>query len=144
LAKKTPFAKGLSVPEAVRLECKLDEKLSEFVQSSAKGDYDRVELVDKVPAKSSGKVLVMQITGLTGTGGGAWTGPKFVTVEGTLWQDGKVAGNFRGTRYSSGGAWGGYKGTCAILGRCVKALGKDVAEWTKNPTRDAVLGDARK
>ena len=142
--KKIPYAKGLNVPLAIKAECQLDEKVPEFVQSYAKDDYSKIDLAGKASTKSSGRVLVMQITDISNLGGGAWTGPKFVTIEGTLWQDGKVAGNFRGTRYSSGGAWGGYKGTCAILGRCAKALGKDVADWMNNPTKDALLGDAKK
>jgi len=35
----------------------------------------------------------------------------------------------------------GFKGTCSIMGRCVKALGRDVAEWLQSPSKGAVLGD---
>jgi hypothetical protein len=54
---------------------------------------------------------------------------------------GKLLGDFKARRYPGGGMFGGYKGTCAILGRSVKALGKDVAEWLAHPTSQAVLGD---
>lgn len=144
LEKKAPFAKGLSVPDAVRAECGLEQKVPEFVQEFAKKGFDNVVLADSVSAKTAGKALSMKIVDITGTGGGAWSGPKHVTIEGTLWQDGKVAGTFRASRYSGGGAFGGYKGTCAILGRCVKALGKDVATWAIAPSMDAALGDAKK
>ncbi len=40
-----------------------------------------------------------------------------------------------------GGFMGAYKGTCALLGRCTKTLGKDIAEWLKNPVNNATLGD---
>ncbi|WP_221894969.1 hypothetical protein [Bathymodiolus japonicus methanotrophic gill symbiont] len=39
------------------------------------------------------------------------------------------------------GFMGAYKGTCALLGRCTKALGKDIAEWLNNPVGGASLGD---
>jgi hypothetical protein len=62
-------------------------------------------------------------------------------VKGSLNQKGKMLGDFKARRYSGGGMFCGYKGTCAILGRCVKALGKDVVEWLAQPTSRAVLGD---
>ena len=38
-------------------------------------------------------------------------------------------------------AFATFKGTCSILGRCVKALGRDVSEWLQHPSERAVLGD---
>jgi hypothetical protein len=38
---------------------------------------------------------------------------------------------------------GGVRGTCATLGRCAQAIGRDVAAWLTAPTLDAELGDAR-
>ena len=46
-------------------------------------------------------------------------------------------------RGGGGGAFGGYKGTCAILGRCVQAIGKDVGGWLLAPSMNAKLGDAK-
>jgi len=34
-----------------------------------------------------------------------------------------------------------YKGTCSIVGRCAKSIGKDISNWLENPTDDASLGD---
>jgi hypothetical protein len=65
-----------------------------------------------------------------------------VTVEGELVENGEVIGSFTASRYSSGGAFGGFKGTCAILGRCIQSIGKDIAAWLKNPTMNAMLGNA--
>ena len=142
LQKKASYSKDLSVPSAVKAECGLENKVVEFVQSSASGNFDKVVLVND-PEKSAGKSLAMKITGIAGTGGGAYTGAKFITVDGTLRENGKVTGTFRATRYSSGGAFGGYKGTCAILGRCAKAIGSDVAKWLAEPSMNAKLGDAK-
>ena len=144
LEKKAPYTKGLNVPEAVRAECALEQKVPQYVEEFAKKGFDKVVMADTVNIKAAGKVLSMKITDITGTGGGAWSGPKHVNLEGTLWQNGKVVGTFRASRFSGGGAFGGYKGTCAILGRCVKALGKDVATWAEAPSMNAALGDAKK
>ena len=110
VAKQAPYAQSMSVPDAVRAECNLPNRVSEFVKEYADKSYDKVTLADNVSASTPGQALSMKIVGLTGTGGGAF---------------------------------GGYKGTCAILGRCVKAIGKDVGEWLLAPKMNAKLGDAK-
>lgn len=142
LQSKVPFAKDTIVPGAVRTECKLPEKTAVYVQQYAGKGMD-VKVVDKVSSKTPGKVLVMQITGVMGAGGGAWSGAKSVTTEGTLYNNGKKVGSFKAARYSGGGAFGGYKGTCSILGRCIKAIGKDVGVWLQAPAMNSRLGDMR-
>lgn len=143
ISKQASYAPQMSVPDAVRAECNLPIRVTEFVKEYADKNYDSVILADNVSANTSGQALSMKIVGMTGTGGGAWSGPKHVTVEGTLWENGKVKGTFTATRYSGGGAFGGYKGTCAILGRCAKAIGKDVGEWLLAPGMNTKLGDAK-
>ncbi len=142
LQKKAPYEKGLAVPGAVKAECGLEQKVVEFTQSAAGHDFDKIVLVNDA-ANSGGKSLAMKITGITGTAGGPYTGAKFLAIDGVLREGGKVTGTFHATRYSGGGAFAGYKGTCAILGRCAKALGNDVAKWLKEPTMNAKLGDAK-
>lgn len=143
ISKQAPFAQQVNVTDAVRAECKLPEKVSEFVKEFADKSYDKVVLADNVSTKTPGQALSMKIVGVTGFGGGAFSGAKHVTVEGTLWENGKVKGTFTAMRYSGGGAFGAYKGTCAILGRCVKAIGKDVGGWLLAPSMNAKLGDAK-
>jgi hypothetical protein len=62
-------------------------------------------------------------------------------VRGKLYQDGKEIGAFTGRRNSMGGAFGGFKGSCSVLGRTVKALGKDIAQWLVQPAKGSQLGD---
>ena len=138
--KLIPFAQNVSVTQAVRAECDLNGTLSEFVQSEGRNYGTNVIAVDTV-ANKKGRVLTMKITNVMGAGGGAWSGAKSVSVEGELSENGKVIGSFRGSRYSGGGVFGGFKGTCSILGRCVKALGSDIAGWLKSPVMNASLGD---
>ena len=140
IPKKVPFAKGTSVPDAVVAECQLPEKTSQFVQEFASKSME-VKMADNVSSSTPGKALTMQITEVKGTAGGAWSGAKAVAAEGTLYDNGKAIGSFKVIRHSGGGAFGGYKGTCSILGRCAKAVGKDVAEWLQSPTQNAKLGE---
>jgi hypothetical protein len=141
--KRAPFEKGLHVPDAVRAECDLETNVPKFVQEYAEKTHDKVNLVDQVGKGTAGQALSMKIVDIYGAGGGAWSGAKHLAVEGTLWENGKVKGTFRAVRYSGGGMWGGYKGTCSILGRCAKAIGKDVAGWLESPGMDSRLGDAK-
>lgn len=139
--KLMPYKKNLPVPKAVRVKCRLPEKLSIFVQKYSKKAAD-INVIDGSLKGVKGKVLDIKIINVHGPGGGAYTGAKYVAIEGKLIENGKVKSSFIGARYSGGGFYGGFKGTCSILGRCVKALGKDVGKWLRDPKDGARLGDA--
>ncbi len=66
---------------------------------------------------------------------------KFTRVDGTLYESGRAVASFKGRRNSMGGAFGGFKGPCSVLGRTVKVLGQDIATWLKRPVDGARLGD---
>jgi hypothetical protein len=142
MPSKVAYARTASVPQAVINECGLPEKLAMFIHENAAGHFDQLIMDDgtRKPARGA-KVLKVEITDVMGTGGGAWSGAKAVGIKGTLSQNGKVLGNFTARRYSGGGAFGGFKGTCAILGRCVKTLGQDVSRFLASPAQGMHLGD---
>jgi hypothetical protein len=127
--EKIAFDKAVHVPDAVRKECGLETSIPKYVKASSSG----------VPGAKS---VDMKITALLATGGGAFSGPKSVTVTGTVREGGKVTGTFVARRNASAGAFGG-GGTCAMLDRCAKAIGSDIATWLKAPSKDARLGDAK-
>jgi len=131
-----PFAENTNVPAAVRNECQLGEKVSAFLTESAPN-------VEVSTGPEQTRYLSMAITEVYAAGGGAWSGPKWMTVTGTLKENGQAVASFRAKRFSTGGAFGGFKGTCSIIGRCTKAIAQDIAEWLKNPVDGAELGDAR-
>ena len=143
LQKTAPFEEGLAVSEAVKKECQLETKIIDFAEEFAKGDFDKIDMMDSVSESTPGKAVKIVITDVAGAKGGIYSGPKYVAIKATLWQDGKVAGTLSSRRSTGGGAFGGYKGTCSLLGRCAKALGKDVATWLKKPSMNERMGEAR-
>lgn len=140
MIKPVVFNKDSYVREAVKNECQLTEKLTQFIEENAASQYANI-LTDSNSTQRNAQVLSVTIEEVQGGGGGAWSGAKVVMVKGVLTKNGRTLGDFKARRYSGGGMFGAYKGTCAILGRCVRTLGKDIANWLRNPTSKAVLGD---
>ena len=138
IPKAVPFDDTIEVPPAVRRECKLPEKTASFIKKYGKKNVEFVE-----SPNGEGQYLEMSITEVHALGGGAFSGPKWMEVTGHLMENGSRVASFRAKRFSTGGAFAEFKGTCAIIGRCTKAIGKDIARWLKNPVDGAALGDAR-
>lgn len=135
--RTVPFAKEARVPEKVQNECDLETRVPAYLDQYSAD----VELVDG-DLGTSGRILELHIGDVHGPGGGAFSGPKWMTVTGVLRENGREVSSFTAKRYSGGGAFGTYKGTCSILARCAKAIGKDIAGWLRNPQKGARLGDA--
>jgi hypothetical protein len=135
IPKVVPYAPGLVVSDGVRNECQVGEKLSAYVQSAAKN-------AKPSDTPNVGRYVDMTITEVLAFRGG-WSGPKSITVAGSLLKNGAKVATFRAQRFSTGGIWGPMKGTCAIVARCTKAIAKDIADWLKNPVDGAQLGDAK-
>ena len=138
--RSIPFASTAQVPPAVKEQCQLQTKVPEFLSQAAGAN---VQLVDGALNRKVGRVLEWVISEVHAPGGGAFSGPKWLTVKGELFDRGKQIGSFRAKRFTTGGAFGAFKGTCSIIGRCSKAVGEDIAKWLAAPTQNAEIGDAR-
>jgi len=137
-----PYSKGSAIKKAIKLDCtELQAKLSTFIRNYSASNGIGVVQKKKVSKKDKGKVLVVEITDAVSSGNAFIGHRKAVTVNGTLYNNGKNIGNFRGMRQSGGGFMGGFKGSCSVLGRTVKALGSDIGTWLTQPTEGAMLGD---
>ena len=133
---EVPVDPATVVPAAFA-ECPTGAQVASFLQKGSR----RVE-IGQVP--SDGHYIDMAITEVHMPGGGAWSGPKWLEVMGTLHEgDGDVVASFRAKRFSTGGAFGVFKGNCSIIGRTARAIGEDIAGWLRNPVDGAELGDAR-
>lgn len=142
MIRQVPYAENAEIAENVRRECvQIQTQLAEFTQQFAERNGIRVELADWVEKEDPGRVLMVRIDDAVSMGN-AFTGHlKFTRISGELYQDGEQVAGFRARRNSGGGAFAGYKGSCSVLGRTVRTLGRDIADWLDNPRDGARLGD---
>lgn len=135
-----PFADDRSIQRKVREECtQLNTQLPQFVLEFAPASNVEVRVGDA--SADSGRVLRMVITQAISQGNAFIGHAKSSSVRGDLYEDGRHVAGFDATRNSMGGAFAGYKGSCSVLGRTMRAMGRDIAQWLANPVDGAELGD---
>jgi len=134
-----PYAPMAPVAANIKAECTIDQQLSEFIVASAQ--EIGVNIVVKDNIEKNDIQLKVEIVDAVSRGGAFRGHNKYVTISGALVQGGKQYQSFKAARISGGGFWGAYKSSCAVLGRTVKALGKDVGMWLANPIDGTKLGD---
>lgn len=137
-----PYAADAKIAQNIRNECtKIGSQLAEFTQQFGKKSGVEVALVENLDTAQAGRVLQVEITEAVSMGNAFMGHHKYSAARGTLFENGKVIASFEARRQSMGGAFAGYKGSCSVLGRTVKAMGKDIAQWLKAPNDKALLGD---
>jgi hypothetical protein len=141
--RPAPLAEDNEIAGNIKRECELGDKLSHYIAEFGRAGGHEVRFVAPDAKPGNGRFLAVEIRDAVSTGNAFIGHRKSTTVRGKLYDGGKVIGSFRGRRDSMGGAFGGYKGSCSVLGRTVKALGKDIAEWMTAPSMDADLGDLK-
>jgi len=141
VAKPVPYAEDNDIAGNIKRECRINEQLSDYIKQFAPAGKDIAFYDGEAP--DAGTVLDVEIRDAVSSGNAFVGHRKYVSVRGKLVEDGKVVGSFKGRRDSMGGMFAGYKGSCSVLGRTVKALGKDIGEWLAAPTMDADLGDLK-
>ncbi|WP_230461614.1 hypothetical protein [Burkholderia ubonensis] len=129
------YAPDAGVVQRVKDECHIEDMLTRHVGDVLRkinrgGDGTVASQADAGDAK----VLRLQITHVLGVGGGAWSGPKATTVTADLIEGGKVTRHTKINRWSVGGVWGAFKGTCSILERTTVVIGRDLGRWARNPS----------
>jgi hypothetical protein len=141
VASTAPFADPNSIAENVKVECGLPkEQIDQLLYDTREAGIP-VEVNDEAVAANRGRVLVIEITRAISKGTGYLGHNKEVAIRGRLLDDGTEIASFEGMRGSRGGFWGQYMGACAVMHRCQDTLGGDVAEWLKNPTKGARIGE---
>jgi hypothetical protein len=141
MARTVPYSADAEVSQKIRSECvKLQDQLADFVREYGAEQGVQVELLPST-AGVGGRVLEVEIVDAVSMGNAFIGHQKYARVDGRLLDGGAVVGSFKGRRNSMGGAFGGYKGSCSVLGRTMKALGQDIAGWLGNPVDGARLGD---
>lgn len=136
-----PFNKGARIAGNIKRECDLQDKLSKYITAYSLGEGVGVIRKSRTSKRGKGKNLVVTITEAVSSGNAFIGHRKFTSIKGALYNNGKRQGSFTAARLSGGGAFAGFKGSCDVLGRTVKILGRDVSLWLKNPVDGAHLGD---
>lgn len=128
------YAAGAGVVERVKDECHIDDMLTRHVGEALR----RLNRTGEGTIEANGvagdaEILKLQITYVMGVGGGAWTGPKAISLSADLIDNGQVVRHTKFKRWSVGGMWGAFKGTCSILDRTAVVISKDLSRWVHNP-----------
>ena len=118
-----------SVPEKVREECRLDYQLQSEI-SNALVRYFKSG--SGTTTSTDGQVVRVSITYVLGPAAGAFSGPKSITILAELLNNGKVERSAKLHRTSV--SVNIFKGTCSILDKDARVLGKDVVKWIENPS----------
>jgi hypothetical protein len=122
---------GTAIADKVKAECGLGETQTEAVLKhlGAAGIAAQAAGSDAVPAK--GRFLQLRIESAISGGNGFVGHHKQVTTSARLFENGKEIAQTTQSRDSTGGMFGGYKGSCNVLRRCALVVGKDIAAWVK-------------
>ncbi len=136
-----PYAKDNDIAQNIKDECQLPSKLSKFIKIYAEKKDINVNDKPSVSKDDPGGVLIVEITDAVSSGNAFIGHRKFAKIKGELYKDGQLVGSFVGKRHSGGGYGGGWKGSCGVLGRTVKALGKDISKFLVKPKMDAKIGE---
>lgn len=142
------FAQTIKIPEKASYydakiiapnivnECvDLGDKLSTFTKSYGDAQGFTIQPTADFDQTDAGYNLNIEMTNAL-SAGNAWMGhAKSVSIAIALYKDGKAIAEETLSRNSGGGFGAGFKGSCDVLGRCTKALGKDIAKvltrWKK-------------
>jgi hypothetical protein len=141
IRQDVPYLDTKTIDRTILAECQLPEQGAELLEKAARRAGFNVVRNDDAVKSGKGRVLEVEITGAVSRGNPFTGHRKQVNVRGRLIEDGKEIGDFSGYRHSMGGAFAGFKGSCAVLGRCLDALTGDIAHWLRNPGKGSRVGD---
>lgn len=133
IAKVIPYQSD-DVGSANVRQCNWNQRLSYQIASQSSGQIvATTEDLTGLP----GRTLRMTITRAHTAGGGSISGPKWGRVEGQLWEDGTMIGNFSIKRASNRPFT---LSTCSPLEKIADVLAEDITAWLKHPTLDPNAG----
>ncbi len=127
-----PYSEDNRVAHNILTECtELGSKLTTFLVKFAKKKGIEVTPVAALSKDDAGRNLVIEITDAVSRGNAFIGHQKYMEARAELFVDGVSKGEKTYHRDSMGGFGAGYKGSCSVLGRNSKALGKDFSVWLK-------------
>jgi hypothetical protein len=118
------------IENSIKAECTdITSKIGTFTKSYAKEKGMKVKLSKNVKKGAKGNNLVIEILNAVSKGNAFIGHQKFILIHASLYKDGRLVDDIKLQRDSSGGFAAGFKGSCSVLGRCAKAIGKDLSLW---------------
>lgn len=130
------YTDDASVDPTIKADCQIEEMVARDVGKQLAEENKGEGTIDAKADQSNKTVLHLGISYVMGANGGGWTGPKAITVKPRLVENGKVIREGRMTRWSTGGVFAAFKGTCSILRRCSKQIAEDMVDWINDPNYD--------
>jgi len=141
VGKTAPYTDTSTIKPAIVNECDLPAAQIKLLKEQATAAGVNVLEDESAVAANKGRVLQVEIFNALSQGNAFIGHGKQVTLKGKLFENGKEIGNFTAVRGSMGGAFAGYKSSCAVLHRCQTTLAKDILTWLKNPAKDSRIGE---
>jgi hypothetical protein len=136
IPESVPYAADAKVKDAIKTECDLGRGLSRSLSHYAHEFDISTEVAPATSEITPGRALTLAIVSADGKPGGRWTGGKTVTVEGKLYEQGKVVGSFTARRVTKTG----YR-LCEALDKDVRVIGVDILKWLREPKMNSSLGN---
>lgn len=140
ISSEMRYTDASAIDAAVRNECQLTQQGAQLLLTAMRGAGFEATVDDQAVKGAKGRVLIVEISNVV-SGRVGMSHSKQVQVRGRLMEDGKEVGSFQGKRSSGGGAFGLYKSSCAVLGRCLETLSKDITAWLRNPGKSNRVGE---
>ncbi len=118
------------IPTAVKNQCAVETSIGAHAMAAIAKRLDpALQSVASPEQAGADKLVQITILSVQGAGGGAWSGPKSMTIRVDVQKGGVKTGSTILTRATNGGPLAGLTGTCTMLERVATTLGKDVALW---------------
>lgn len=130
ISAKASYSNPALIQTNVKESCTaLGDNFSKYTQAALQKAGWQVAAKEAIDAETQGVAIKLEITDAVSAGNWFIGHRKSTSILATLYKDGQPVDTYVANRYSSGGFFGGFKGSCSILNRTVKTLGSDVTKW---------------
>ncbi len=130
-----PYDTKITAGEDVQKECTWNSTMPLYLAKESGGE---VKIAEQNIEAVTAKKLILVATHVHTAGGGNWSGPKWLALEGKLMEGGKLLGSFEARRQTIRGSMRG----CGTLDSLSEEIGDDILKWIKAPSLNAKLGNA--
>ncbi|VAW49727.1 hypothetical protein MNBD_GAMMA03-390, partial [hydrothermal vent metagenome] len=131
--KRVKVASGGMIDQRVLNECQLIVQYPKHLKKLGADNGVQVNIVNSLDTNAAGYNLDVEFKQIVSARNVLTGHSKYTEIHLTLYKDGKKIAEADGGRRSSGGAFSGFKSSCAVIGRTVKVNAQDTVFWLKDP-----------